>query len=133
MSDSAPGTKGLYVSRADLTAATGVVFVVEHAFADIRDDLHVPVRMQRKATAWSDLIVIPDHETTEAHVRWIALAVDREVVPGLEPVAIATSQGVPGSKLQHLRVSSPACHLPTGLSLHVQQSFIYLSLWKGFL
>src|SRR5580692_10621950 len=105
MADSAPGTKGLYVSRADLTAATGVVFVVEHAFADMGDDLHVPVPMQRKATAWSDLIVIPDHETTEARVRRIALAVDGEVVPGLEPAAISTSQGVPGSKLQHLRVS----------------------------
>src|ERR1700722_327122 len=82
--------------------------------------------MQRKAAAWSDLIVIPDHETTEARVRWIALAVDREVVPGLEPAAIATSQGVPGSKLQHLRVSL-ACRPFADRDKTTRATVLYLS------
>ena len=78
--------------------------MLEDAFTYVSDELHVSMRVHRKAAEWRDLVVIPDHETTEARVRWIALAVDREVMFGLEPVAIATAQGVPGSKLQHLRL-----------------------------
>ncbi len=79
--------------------------MVKYAFADVRDDLHVLVRMHREAAVRSDLIVIPDHQAAEARVRRIALAADGEVVSGPEPVAIPTSQGAPGSKLRHLVAS----------------------------
>src|SRR5580698_10820593 len=106
MPDATAGAQGLHVSGANLTAATGIVLVVEYAFADVRDDLHVSVRMHRKTAVRSDLIVIQDHEIAEARVRRVALAVDREVVSGLEPVVIPTSKGVPSSKLQHWCLSS---------------------------
>src|ERR1700677_2855406 len=100
------GAQGLHVSGANLTATTGIVLVVKYAFADVRNDLHVPVRMHRKAGVGSDLVVIQDHEAAEPRVCRIALAVDREVVLGLEPVVIPAPEGVPSSKLQHRGLSS---------------------------
>src|ERR1700689_311737 len=109
MPDATAGAQGLHVSGANLTAATGIVLVVEYAFADVRDDLHVSVRMHRKAAVRSDLIVVPDHETAEPRVRGIALAVDREVVLGLEPGVICPVQGGPSSKFQHRGFSVIGC------------------------
>ena len=102
MADATTGAQGLYVSGANLTATTGIVFVVEYAFADVRDDLHVSVRVHREPAVWSDLVVIPDHETAEPRVRWIAQAVDCEVMPGLEPVVIPAFQGIPCPELENL-------------------------------
>src|SRR6266704_376579 len=72
MPDSTAGAQCLYVSGTNLTAATRIVFVLEYAFPDVGDDLHVPVRVHRKAAVWSDLVVIPDHEAAERRVRRVA-------------------------------------------------------------
>src|SRR5271156_6741479 len=112
MPDATAGAQGLHVSGANLTAATGIVLVVEYAFADVRDDLHVSVRMHRKPAVRSDLIVVPYHETAEPRVCGIALAVDREVVLGLEPVVICTVQGGPSCSI----VVSPLVGRPLGHS-----------------
>jgi hypothetical protein len=102
--DSTAGAYRLYVSGANLTATARIVFVLEHALSDVRDDLHVPMRMHQKAAARGDFIVIPDHETAELRVGWVALVGDSEVVLGLEPAVISTSKRVPGSKLQHFHL-----------------------------
>jgi hypothetical protein len=102
--DSTAGAYRLYVSGPNLTATARIVFVLEHPLADVRNDLHVPVRMHRKAAARGDFVVIPDHETAELRVCWVALVVDREVVLCLEPAVISTSKRVPGSELQHFRL-----------------------------
>ena len=101
MAHSTAGGDHLHVSRTNLPPTTRTVFVLEHAFAHVRDNLHVAMPVHRKAAVRSYLVVVPDHEVPEPSVRGVAMAIDGEVVPGLEPVAISTSQGVQSSQLQN--------------------------------
>ncbi len=87
--------------------------MLEHAFAHVRDDLHVAMPVHRKAAVRGYLVVVPDHEVSEPCVRGIAQAIDSKVVPRLEPVAISTSQGVQSSQLQHRsHLADRACSAP---------------------
>jgi hypothetical protein len=118
----------LHVSRTNLAPTTRTVFVLEYAFAHVRDDLHVAMPVHRKAAVRGYLVVVPDHEVPEPGVRGVALAIDGEVVPGLEPVAISTSQGAQSSQLQHrshLAGSRLWCPpRPTSERLALQQPFV---------
>jgi hypothetical protein len=64
---------------------------LECAFAHVRNDFHVAMPVHRKAAVRGYLVVVPDQKVPEPRVRGVALAVDGEVVPSLEPVAISTS------------------------------------------
>src|SRR5580700_10729251 len=101
MADPAAGGDRLHVSRNNLGPTTGTIFVLEYAFAHVRDDLHVAMPVHRKAAVRGYLIVVPDYEVPELCVRVVALAIDDEVVPGLEPVTICASQGDQSSQSQH--------------------------------
>src|SRR5882762_5882822 len=101
MAHSTAGGDHLHVSRSNLAPTTGTIFVLEHAFAHVRDDLHVAMPVHRKAAVRGYLVVVPDHEVSEPRMRGVALGFDGKVVPRLEPVAISTSQGVQSSQLQH--------------------------------
>src|SRR5258707_15524689 len=118
----------LHVSRSNLAATTGRIFVLEHAFAHIRDDLHVAMSVHRKAAVRGYLVVVPDHEVSEPCVRGVALGFDGEVMSGLEPVAISTSQGVQSSQLQHRSHLAGSCSWcsprPTPERLTLQRPFV---------
>src|SRR5579863_9513758 len=101
MAYSTAGGDHLHVSRSNLAPTTGTIFVLEHAFAHVRDDLHVAMPVHGKAAVRGYLVVVPDHEVSEPCMRGVALGFDSKVVPGFEPVAISTSQGVQSSQLQH--------------------------------
>ena len=88
-------------SRANLAPTTRTVLMLEYAFAQIRNDLHVAMPVHRKAAVRRYLVVVPDNEAPKSGVRGVALAIDSKVVPRLEPVAISTSKGVQSSQLQH--------------------------------
>jgi len=61
---------------------------------------------------WSDLLFVPDQETVRAARCAGHQAVDRQVVPGFEPVVISSS-GVPGEVAASSSpglVRRPLCH-----------------------
>src|SRR6266481_9396843 len=101
MANSTAGGDHLHVSRSNLAPTTGTIFVLEYAFAHVGNDLHVAMSVHRKAAVRGYLVVVPDQEVPEPCMRGVALGFDGEVVPGLEPVAISTSQAVQSSQLQH--------------------------------
>jgi hypothetical protein len=101
MTDPTAGGDRLYVSRNNLGPTAGTIFVLEYAFAHVRNDFHVAMPVHRKAAVRGYLVVVPDDEAPEPRVGGVTLAVECEVVPRFEPVVMSTSQGVHASDLQH--------------------------------
>ena len=59
-------------------AGAGAVLMLDRAFQNIGEDLHVAVRMLAKARCGRDAVLVDDAQCAEAHVRWIVVLVKRK-------------------------------------------------------
>jgi hypothetical protein len=58
-----------------------------------------------EAGPWRDLVVVPDHESAEGTIRFIAVSRNDEVMARLQPAEITMIERFFGSKLQHCHYS----------------------------
>ena len=82
-----PGARrhALNVARLDHFAVTHAVLVLQGTTHNVGDDLHVTVRMGRKATRRSDVILVDDTQGTETHPVRVVVIAEREAVPAVQP------------------------------------------------
>src|ERR1700733_762248 len=72
-------------------AGAEAVLVLERAFENVGDDLHVAMRVGGKPSAWADAILVDDAERAEAHFLGIIVIAERERGAAVEPVDFRTS------------------------------------------
>src|SRR5262249_30723518 len=82
-------------------AIADAVLVGEGAFEDVRDDLHVAVRMHREPTAGCNQVLIDHPQGTKARPARIAILIKGKCVPRVQPAVIAAATLITGSKLDH--------------------------------
>jgi hypothetical protein len=51
----------------------------DRTFANIGNDLHIPVWVERKARAWGELVVVPDAQSAERTMLWPPHTAEGEV------------------------------------------------------
>ena len=101
--DTGAGAHHLHVSGFGSAFVAETVLVRYRALADIGDDLHVRVRVGRKARVGRDLIVVPDAQRAPTHSRGVAIVCEGEMVLGLQPAVIFSSEFVEWSVFDHRR------------------------------
>lgn len=74
------GAHQLDLARLESAPVAHAVFVFERAIDDIAEDLHVPVRMIWKTTAWCDTVLIDHTKAAKAHVLFIVVVRKTETV-----------------------------------------------------
>ena len=62
--------------------------MLECAFEDIGDDLHVAVRMRRESPARRHAVVIDDAQRAESHVLWVVVVPEGKTVLAIEPTKV---------------------------------------------
>src|SRR3989440_11333609 len=60
--------------------------VLKRAGDDVRDDLHIAVRVRGETLGGRDAVFVDDEEVAEARPARIVVAVERERVPAVEPI-----------------------------------------------
>ena len=83
--DAAPCAHALHLARPDHRTGSQAVAVFQRAFQDVRDDLHVPVRMHRESFAALDPVFVQHPQVAERHVLRVVIAVKRKRVAALQP------------------------------------------------
>src|SRR6266700_27199 len=78
----------LQVARDDDRAIAHAVLVLERAFEDPGDDLHVAVAMGAEALARLDAVVVDDTKRAKSHVLRVVIGGEREGVIRVEPSVI---------------------------------------------
>ena len=73
MSNTGSSGHHLDVVGRDDTALPGAVLVLQCSLQDIRDNLHVPVRMRGESMSRGDLVIVDDAQRAEAHMRLIVV------------------------------------------------------------
>src|SRR5262249_20138159 len=105
MADAAARRHHLDLAGAGATAVAEAVAMADRATADIGDDLHVAMRMRRKAAVRRDMVVVPHSQRAPAVARRIAIIGKGEMVLGVQPAMVGTAEAGEGSKFDH------GCHL----------------------
>ena len=88
------GRHSLHVARPDDRAVAHAVFVLQGPVNDVRDDLHVLVRVRTETLRRCNTIFIDDPQRTKAHPFRIVIVRKRKRVPGLEPAMIRLATGI---------------------------------------
>ena len=101
MPDARAGADHLHVARLGAAAVAEAVLVGDRAFADIGHDLHVGVRMQRKAAARRDLVVVPDPQRAPVDAVGAVIVRKGEVVPRPQPTMVGLAQTLEGAAFDH--------------------------------
>jgi hypothetical protein len=101
--DTGAGAHHLHVSGFGSAFIAETVLVRHRALADIGDDLHVGVRVGRKASVGRDLIVVPDAQRAPTRSRGVDIVCEGEMVLGLQPAVIFSSELVEWSVFDHRR------------------------------
>src|SRR5215467_366334 len=101
MPDTRSGTHHLHIACLGSALVAEAVLVRDGALADVGDDLHVSVRMGRKASVGGDLIVIPHAQSAPAHSPWVHVFTEGKMVAGLQPIMIRGSQLTEWSAFDH--------------------------------
>src|SRR6267143_2332392 len=78
----------LQVARHDDRAIAHAVLVLERAFEDPGDDLHVAVAMGAEALARLDAVVVDDTKRAKSHVLRVVIGGEREGVIRVEPSVV---------------------------------------------
>src|SRR6185437_5016651 len=84
-------THALTIARKNDCSSAETVFVLQCAFADIGNDLHVPMRMQREAFPGCHPVFINYPQGAKAHEARIIVPVERKRVFGVEPAVVAAT------------------------------------------
>src|SRR5271157_5403573 len=110
--DTGPGRHDLHVTRSDHRTGTNAVLVLERAFENVGDDLHVPVPMRLEAGAGPDPVLVDDPQRTKAHVLWIVVMTEGEGMPAVQPAevfgsALGSRSYSDHGRLQGISLSAP--------------------------
>src|SRR5436190_21684829 len=81
-------THPLHFTRPDDGAGSHTVFVLERAFENVSNDLHISMRMGSKALCRSNGVFINDAQCAKTHVRWVVIPIERKRVIGIEPAMV---------------------------------------------
>jgi hypothetical protein len=103
VADARSGAHHLHITGFGAAFVAKAVLVGDGAFADVGDDLHVRMRMGRKAGVRGDLVVVPDPDRTPAHALRIIVTGEREVVLGVQPAVVRAAQTVEIPAFDHSR------------------------------
>src|SRR6266550_6346027 len=81
------GARGhdLHVAWSDDRSGTDAVLVLEGAFQNVGDDLHVTVSVGAKPLSWADPVFVDDPQRSVAHVLRIVVVAERKRVPTIKP------------------------------------------------
>jgi hypothetical protein len=77
------------------------ILVGDRTGADICHDLHVAVRMRRKAGLGGDPVVVPDPDPAPAHAAGVVIVGEREVMAGVEPAMVGVAERVEWANVDH--------------------------------
>ena len=89
VSDACARRHALHVAGPDQRARPKAVLVLERAFKDIGDDLHVAVRMRGESAARRHAVVIDDAQRAETHVLRVVIVPERKTVLAVKPTEFA--------------------------------------------
>src|SRR5208337_5512674 len=84
----------LHVTRADYRAVAHAVAVLQRAFQDVGDDLHIAVRMRGKPRAACDAVVVHDAQGAEMNVRGVVIIGERKGKARIEPAVVGMAARV---------------------------------------
>src|SRR5262249_54873799 len=96
------------------------ILMGDRTVANVGDDLHVGMRMRRKAGVRRDLVIVPDAQRAVAHVLRVIVVGEREVMPGLEPAVIGAAELCKWFELDHVMLltgMAPGARISTSLTL----------------
>src|SRR5690606_34110894 len=77
------------------------VLVGNGTLAHVGDDLHVGMRMRRKAGAGLDGVIVPHPQRAPVDTRRVVVLGERKVVPGIEPAVVGGTETVEGTTFDH--------------------------------
>ena len=103
MRDSGPGAHDLDVAGARATLVAKRILVGDRARADIGHDLHVAVRMRRKAALGRDLVVVPNANRAPAHALGIVIIGEGKMMAGVQPAVVGVAEAVEFADFYHGR------------------------------
>ena len=106
-----PGAHHLHVAGLGAALVAEAVLVGDRALAHVGDDLHVGVRVRRKAGVRRDLVVVPDPQRAPAHPLGVVIVGEGEMMLGLQPAVVGAAELVEGlrSIIGALPGSGPRC------------------------
>src|SRR5438309_3574651 len=73
----------------------------DRAIPDVRDDLHVAMRMWREAALGTDGIVVPDADAAPAHAPRIVVVCEGEVVVRVKPAVVRVAEAAEWANVDH--------------------------------
>src|SRR5262249_52340923 len=86
--DTGTGAHHLDVTGLGSALVAETVLVRHRALADVGDDLHVRVRVGRKAGIGGDLVIVPYPQRAPAHARGVGVLAEGKMVLGLQPAVV---------------------------------------------
>ena len=101
VADAGAGAHDLDVAGFCAAFIAEAVLVRDRALPYIGDDLHIGVRVRRKAGLRRDLVVVPDAQRAPIHALGIAVIGKGEMMAGVEPAVVAAAQAVESSAFDH--------------------------------
>src|SRR6204780_1349001 len=89
--DSRAGAHPLRFAGTNDRAGAEAVLVLERAFENVGDNLHVAMRMGGEPGAGADAILVDDAQRAKSHLLGIVVVAERERVTAVEPVDFRAS------------------------------------------
>src|SRR5262249_19289154 len=91
----------LNLPRPDDTAPARAVLVLESAFEDVGQNLHVAVAVPAEALAGLDTVVVQHPKGSKAHVRGVLVVTEGKRMPAVEPAQLGLPSLVGSPNLDH--------------------------------
>src|SRR5438128_312742 len=98
------GRHHLHVAGPNHRAGADAVLVLERAFENVRDDLHVAMPVCAEPLPRAHPVLVDDAQRPEAHLFWIVIVTERERVPAVEPPEVG---GAAFRRLSYIDHSKP--------------------------
>ena len=99
-----PGGHALQFTGPDDRAVAHAVLVLQRAFEDVGDDLHVPVAVHAEPLTGLHAVIVDDPQGAKAHVGGIVVVAKGKRVVGVEPAVVEVA---PLGSLANARSCSP--------------------------
>jgi hypothetical protein len=124
VADAGAGGHHLHVAGLGPALVAETILVRDRTFANVGDDLHVRVRVRRKAGARRDHVVIPHAQRAPIDARRIVIIGKGKMVLGIEPAVIGAAKALERTNFDH-RLVSPGAARPSAtlvMSLDVRRA-----------
>ena len=107
MADAGARAHHLDIARLGPALVAQAVLVGNRALADIGDDLHILVRVRRKAALRRDPVIVPHSQRAPVDPRGIVIVREGKVVAGIQPAVVCRTQRGEGAKFDHRQSPGP--------------------------